>query len=194
NPEQPKERTPTMSSTAMPYTGGNIKKSGEPGKMFDIPFDGFNSRKSGPSTGPPSRIKSRAGTASHSGPTSNATARASYSNSGLVHSTGFSTTTLVKNSNSGPLNKHGEPINESSGPQPSGVTRVTRRNSGPLTRVLPTTGLITSRSISSGPLDSSGEPRKLSGVLNSMGSVKGHCSSIIHNQVMTTLSQANPSS
>ena len=38
--EQPKERTPTMTSTAMPYTGGDIKKSGELGKMFDIPVDG----------------------------------------------------------------------------------------------------------------------------------------------------------
>ena len=34
--EQPKERAPTMTSTVMPYTGGDIKKSGELGKMFDI--------------------------------------------------------------------------------------------------------------------------------------------------------------
>lgn len=37
-PEQPKERQPTMASRAVPYTGGDIKKSGELGKMFDIPL------------------------------------------------------------------------------------------------------------------------------------------------------------
>ncbi|KAL6996103.1 hypothetical protein U1Q18_006242 [Sarracenia purpurea var. burkii] len=188
-PEQPKERTPTMSSTAMPYTGGDIKKSGELGKMFDIPFDGSKSRKSGPLTGPPSRTGSFAGAASHSGPISNAAARASYSTSGPVQSAGFSSTTPVKKSNSGPLNKHGEPIKKSSGPQPGGVTQVTRQNSGPLTPVLPATGLITSGPISSGPINSSGGPRKLSGVLDSMGSVKVHGSSVIHNQAVTTLSQ-----
>lgn len=57
-PEQPKERTPTMSSVAMPYTGGDIKKSGELGKMFDIPVDGSKSRKSGPISGAPSRTGS----------------------------------------------------------------------------------------------------------------------------------------
>ncbi|XP_021730814.1 uncharacterized membrane protein At1g16860-like [Chenopodium quinoa] len=33
---QPKERPPTMAARAVPYTGGDIKKSGELGKMFDI--------------------------------------------------------------------------------------------------------------------------------------------------------------
>ncbi|KNA25592.1 hypothetical protein SOVF_005190 [Spinacia oleracea] len=32
----PKERPPTMAARAVPYTGGDIKKSGELGKMFDI--------------------------------------------------------------------------------------------------------------------------------------------------------------
>ncbi|XP_065878855.1 uncharacterized membrane protein At1g16860 [Euphorbia lathyris] len=36
-PEQFKEKQPTMASRAVPYTGGDIKKSGELGKMFDIP-------------------------------------------------------------------------------------------------------------------------------------------------------------
>ncbi|MCL7051458.1 hypothetical protein MKW94_021320 [Papaver nudicaule] len=36
-PEQSKERQPTMGSRAVPYTGGDVKKSGELGKMFDIP-------------------------------------------------------------------------------------------------------------------------------------------------------------
>ncbi|KAH9749747.1 ubiquitin-specific protease family C19-related protein [Citrus sinensis] len=35
-PEQLKERQPTMASRAVPYTGGDVKKSGELGKMFDI--------------------------------------------------------------------------------------------------------------------------------------------------------------
>lgn len=36
-PEQQKERQPTIVSRAIPYTGGDVKKSGELGKMFDIP-------------------------------------------------------------------------------------------------------------------------------------------------------------
>ncbi|MBA0623407.1 hypothetical protein Godav_008875 [Gossypium davidsonii] len=36
-PEQLKERQPSMPLRAVPYTGGNVKKSGELGKMFDIP-------------------------------------------------------------------------------------------------------------------------------------------------------------
>ncbi|KAF7840572.1 putative membrane protein [Senna tora] len=36
-PEQVKERPPTMASRAVPYTGGDPKKSGELAKMFDIP-------------------------------------------------------------------------------------------------------------------------------------------------------------
>ncbi|EEF43793.1 uncharacterized membrane protein At1g16860 [Ricinus communis] len=34
---QLKEKPPTMASRSVPYTGGDIKKSGELGKMFDIP-------------------------------------------------------------------------------------------------------------------------------------------------------------
>ncbi|GMQ07809.1 hypothetical protein CsSME_00051849 [Camellia sinensis var. sinensis] len=187
-PEQPKERAPTMSSTAMPYTGGDIKKSGELGKMFDIPMEG-KSRKSGPISGPPSRTGSFAGAASHSGPISNAAARASYSTPGPVSSAGLSGSASVKKSNSGPLNKHGEPIKKSSGPQSGGVTPVARQNSGPQHPVLPATGLITSGPISSGPLNSSGAPRKVSDPLDSTGSFKVHGSSIAHNQAVTTLSQ-----
>ncbi|CAL0301130.1 unnamed protein product [Lupinus luteus] len=36
-PEQPKERQPTMSSRSAPYTGGDPTKSGELGKMLEIP-------------------------------------------------------------------------------------------------------------------------------------------------------------
>ncbi|KAK1306179.1 putative membrane protein [Acorus calamus] len=34
--KQPKEKGPTMASRAVPYTGGDVKKSGDLGKMFDI--------------------------------------------------------------------------------------------------------------------------------------------------------------
>ena len=34
--EQPKDRPPTMAARAVPYTGGDIKNSGELGRMFDI--------------------------------------------------------------------------------------------------------------------------------------------------------------
>nr|KYP53878.1 putative membrane protein At1g16860 family [Cajanus cajan] len=147
-PEQPKEKTPTMSSVAMPYTGGDIKKSGELGKMFDIPMDGSKSRKSGPLNNAPSRTGSFAAS--------------------------------MKKTNSGPLNKHGEPVKKSSGPQSGGVTR---QNSGPIPPVLPTTGLITS-----GPLNSSGAPRKVSGPLDSTGSLKSYSSFVAHNPAVTTLS------
>ena len=183
-PEQPKERTPTMSSTAMPYTGGDIKKSGELGKMFDIPMDGSKSRKSG-QLNSTSRTASFGGAATHSGPiTASAAARAGYT-SGPV-SSGMSGSSSLKKSNSGPLNKHGDPVKKTSGPQSGGVTR---QNSGPIPPVLPATGLITSGPISSGPLNSSGAPRKVSGPLESMGSVKIHGSSVAHNPSVTTLSQ-----
>ncbi|KAK6942021.1 hypothetical protein RJ641_027398 [Dillenia turbinata] len=184
-PEQPKERLPTMSSTAMPYTGGDIKKSGELGKMFDIPVDGSRSRKSGPINNAPSRTGSFGGAASHSGPIMpNAVNRgASASSAGMTASAS------VKKSNSGPLNKHGDPIKKSSGPQSGGATSVSRQNSGPLAPVLPATGLITSGPISSGPLNSSGAPRKASGPLDSMGSVKLHSAAIVNNTAVTNLSQ-----
>ncbi|XP_061354365.1 uncharacterized membrane protein At1g16860-like [Gastrolobium bilobum] len=184
-PEQPKERTPTMSSTAVPYTGGDIKKSGELGKMFVIPVDGSKSRKSGPITGAPSRTGSFGGAGSHSGPIQpNAAARAGYTTSGPM-----SGSTSMKKSNSGPLNKHGEPVKKSSGPQSGGVTPIGRQNSGNLTPVLPTTGLITSGPISSGPLNSSGAPRKVSGPLEAMGSMKLQGSAAVLNQAVTVLSQ-----
>ncbi|KAL0441264.1 UNVERIFIED_CONTAM: putative membrane protein [Sesamum radiatum] len=190
HPEQPKERTPTMSSVAMPYTGGDIKRSGELGKMFDIPLDGSKSRKSGPITGSTSRSGSFAGAASHSGPINpNAAARSSYSTSGPVSSMGVAGSASMKKSNSGPLNKHGEPIKRSSGPQSGGVTPVARQNSGPIPPVLPTTGLITSGPITSGPLNSSGAPRKVSGPLDSSGPIKAHGSSVSNNQAVTTLGQ-----
>uniref|UniRef100_A0A8R7V7W2 Uncharacterized protein n=1 Tax=Triticum urartu TaxID=4572 RepID=A0A8R7V7W2_TRIUA len=63
-PEQPKEKAPVVCSAAMPYTGGDIKKSGELGKMFDLHAE--KSRKSGPlaavpGTGGSARAKSNSG-------------------------------------------------------------------------------------------------------------------------------------
>ncbi|XP_074269465.1 putative membrane protein At1g16860 [Silene latifolia] len=177
--EQAKERVPTMSSAAMPYIGGDIKKSGELGKMFDIPVDGSRSRKSGPINNAPTRTGSFGGAASQSGPIGqNSTSRV---NSGSVGGTGSAS---LKKSNSGPLNKHGEPVKKSSGPQGT-----SRQNSGPLAPVLPATGLITSGPISSGPLNSSGAPRKPSGPQDSTVPMKHHTSSIVHNQAVTKLSQ-----
>lgn len=39
-PEQHKERVPTVAACAVPFTGGDVKKSGELGRMFDIPTSG----------------------------------------------------------------------------------------------------------------------------------------------------------
>ncbi|KAF5202424.1 Ubiquitin-specific protease family c19-related protein [Thalictrum thalictroides] len=192
-----KEKPPTISSTAVVYTGGDIKKSGELGKMFDIPVDGSKSRKSGPLGNAPSRTGSFGGAASLSGQSMpNAAARSSYSTSGPVSSAGIPGSVNYvtggsnrQKSNSGPLNRHGDPIKKSSGPQSGGVTPVVRQNSGPLPPMLPATGLITSGPITSGPLNSSGAPRKVSGPLDSMGSVKLHSASLVHNQAVTHLSQ-----
>lgn len=185
-PEQPKEKPVTMSSTAMPYTGGDIKKSGELGKMFDIHGEYSKSRKSGPITSAPSR------TGSFGGANSNSTGRASYSSGPVgsgVPGSGTGGGSIRQKSNSGPLNRHGESIKKSSGPQSGCVTPMARQNSGPLAPMLPTTGLITSGPISSGPLNSSGAPRKVSGPLDSTGSLKLHSTSIVHNQAVTNLSQ-----
>ncbi|TXG69506.1 hypothetical protein EZV62_004441 [Acer yangbiense] len=184
-PEQPKEKTPTMTSVAMPYTGGDIKKSGELGKMFDIHMDGSKSRKSGPITGAPSRTGSFGVATSHSGSIPNAAGRAGYV-SGPMTSGGMAGSASMKKTNSGPLNKHGEPLKKSSGPQSGGVTR---QNSGPIPPNLPATGLITSGPITSGPLNSSGVSRKVSGSFDTSGSVKLQSSSIAQNQAVTTISQ-----
>ncbi|CAL9060771.1 unnamed protein product [Musa banksii] len=187
-PEQPKEKPPVICSTAMPYTGGDIKKSGELGKMFDLHVE--KSRKSGPLSNTPSRNRSFGGAASHSGPIMpNGPGQSSYAapGSGSSFVTGGSGR---QKSNSGPL-RHGDSVKKSSGPQSGGVTPMARQNSGPLPPVLPTTGLITSGPISSGPLNSSGAPRKVSGSLDSTKSMKPHSTSIVHNQAVTNLTQEN---
>lgn len=56
-PEQLKERQPTIGARAVPYTGGDVKKSGELGKMFDIPVVDHSSTLP-PSMKPPTRPSS----------------------------------------------------------------------------------------------------------------------------------------
>lgn len=191
-PEQAKEKSPTMSSTAVPYTGGDVKKSGELGKMFEAHVENSKSRKSGPINAP-ARSGSFAGATAHSGQMPNPNVRSSYP-SGPVPSAAIpgSGSTMVtggsKRSRSGPLNKHGEPIKKSSGPQSGSVTPMVRQNSGPLPPMLPTTGLIISGPVSSGPLYSSGVSRKISGSLDSTGPAKMHNTS--QNQAVTNLSHA----
>ncbi|KAI3772126.1 hypothetical protein L6452_03301 [Arctium lappa] len=176
-PEQPKERAPTMSSTAVPYTGGDIKKSGELGKMFDVDHASSRPRKSGPIANAPLRTGSFGGGSSHTNQASSNSANRMGSSGG-----GVPGSTSMKKTSSGPLNKHGEPIRKSSGPQGGGMP-TSRHNSGPLPPVLPTTGLITS-----GPLNSSGAPRKASGPADSTGSAKSR-SAMAKNQAITRLSQ-----
>ncbi|KAH9322266.1 hypothetical protein KI387_016905, partial [Taxus chinensis] len=189
-PEQYKERQPTMTSTAMPYTGGDIKKSGELGKMFDIPIDNSKLKKSGPVANAPVRTGSFGGAASHSGPLPhNAATRAGFPKSGPISSSAVpGTASARQKSNSGPLNRNGDSVRKTSGPLSGGVTPLVRQTSGPLTPSLPATGLITSGPISSGPLNSSGAPRKVSGPLDAATSGKLHSVSMGNSQVVTNLS------
>ncbi|KAM0036708.1 putative membrane protein [Helianthus debilis subsp. tardiflorus] len=185
-PEPPKEKAPTMFSAAVPYTGGDIKKSGELGKMFDGP------RKSGQLTSGPLRTGSMSsGNTSHSGQLSSHSHSHSHSHSMNRMSSLSSSVTgssSTKKSTSGPLNKHGEPIRKSYASQGQGLTSSSRQNSGPLPG-LPATGLITSGPILSGPLNSSGAPRKSSGPLDSSAFIKSRTSSMVKNQAVTHLSQ-----
>ena len=186
-PEQPKEKPIIVGSGVVPYTGGDIKKSGELGKMFDIPVDsGSKSRKSGQLANPPSRTGSFGGAASHSGPINSSSNGGRFLSGPVSSGAGPGSGQSRQKSNSGPLNKHGDPIKKSSGPQ---STPMARQNSGPQAPVIPATGLITSGPISSGPLTSSGLPRKFSGPLDSTGSAKALNSSVSLNQAVTNLSQ-----
>ncbi|XVE51034.1 hypothetical protein DITRI_Ditri02bG0006000 [Diplodiscus trichospermus] len=105
-PEQLKERQPTMSARAVPYTGGDIKKSGELGKMFDIPVLEHSS-----SSGPPSHPNSNPNSKQQQ---PSRISSSSQPNSGSVRS----------GSNSGPMRKSSGPMSL----QPTGLI-----TSGPLT-------------------------------------------------------------
>ncbi|EPS62355.1 hypothetical protein M569_12434, partial [Genlisea aurea] len=107
--QQPKDRQPTMGSRAAPYTGGNVKKSGELGKMYGIDVSSSDHQNHGPP--PPPKLPSRHNSGSaRSGP-----------NSGPIG---------LKTSGSGPLNKKSS-SSSFSGPmtpiQPTGLI-----TSGPL--------------------------------------------------------------
>ncbi|XP_024010188.1 uncharacterized membrane protein At1g16860 [Eutrema salsugineum] len=122
--EQTKEqRPPTMAARAMPYTGGDIKKSGELGRMFDISVDD-------PTTfqGPPSIF---VGGLARPPPPRVSSASSSNPNSGSVRS----------GPQSGPIRKSSGPLSQL---QPTGLI-----TSGPLN----SSGPITSGSRRSGPLD-----------------------------------------
>eukprot|EP01018_Ginkgo_biloba_P020063 Gb_22203 [translate_table: standard] len=168
-PEQYKERQPTMTSTAMPYTGGDIKKSGEIGKMLNIPVETTKTKKSGTMVSPNPPSKNRSFGVSNSGPiSSGAGARPACSSS-------------CQKSNSGPLSRTGDSV---------------KKTSGPLSPSIPATGLITSGPITSGPLNSSRKAagpmtsaRKSSGPLDSgSASIKLQSVSVANNQSVTNLS------
>ncbi|KAI6704107.1 hypothetical protein NL676_013243 [Syzygium grande] len=117
-PEQLKERAPTMASRAVPYTGGDIKRSGELGKMFDIPASSGE--------GPPSLKHSRPSTSSQH-------------NSGSVRSGPNSGPVPKSGANSGPVKKTSGPITPlaptgliTSGPIGSGPLGSGRARSGQL--------------------------------------------------------------
>ncbi|XP_022950850.1 uncharacterized membrane protein At1g16860-like isoform X2 [Cucurbita moschata] len=108
-PEQLKERPPTMGSRAVPYTGGDVKKSGELAKMFDLHL--VDSPTSGH---PPSKSSRPSSSSQH--------------NSGSVRS-GPNSGPVTKHSNSGPISK------KSSGPislPPTGLITSGPLGSGPL--------------------------------------------------------------
>ncbi|XVF27976.1 hypothetical protein REPUB_Repub14bG0155800 [Reevesia pubescens] len=112
-PEQLKERQPTISSRAVPYTGGDVKKSGELGKMFDIPVLDHSS-----SSAPPSNPNSN----SNSKQQSQLLQPSRVSSSSLPNSG-----SMRSGSNSGPIRK-------SSGPmplQPTGLITSGPLSSGP---------------------------------------------------------------
>ncbi|MFS8026435.1 putative membrane protein [Helianthus anomalus] len=146
--------------------------------MFDVDNISSRQRKPGPIANAPLRT-GLFGNSSNSNQTS--------SNSGnRMGSLGAGPgSSSMKKASSDPLNKHGEPIRKSSGPQSGGMPS-SRNNSGPqsgVTPVLPTTGLITSR-----PLNSSGQLRRRSGSTNATGPGKSQTAKV-KNQAVTHLRQ-----
>ncbi|KFK32204.1 hypothetical protein AALP_AA6G210700 [Arabis alpina] len=105
--EQPKEKPPTMAARSMPYTGGDIKNSGELGRMFDISVSDPTSFQAPPSifVGGAAKQPPRVLTSASS---------SSNPNSGSVRS----------GSQSGPIRKSSGPLSQL---QPTGLI-----TSGPL--------------------------------------------------------------
>ncbi|PPR95824.1 hypothetical protein GOBAR_AA24828 [Gossypium barbadense] len=113
-PEQLKERQPLMPLRAVPYTGGNVKKSGELGKMFDIPVLDHS-----PSSAPPSN------------PNSNPNSKQQPQ---LLQPSRFSSSSSQPNSGSMRSGSNSGPIRKSSGTmplQPTGLITSGPLSSGP---------------------------------------------------------------
>eukprot|EP00249_Psilotum_nudum_P011132 c22981_g2_i1 orf=409-1890(-) len=194
-PDQYKERQPTMTSGVMPYTGGDVKKSGELGKMFDIPVEAPKLKKSSSAVGAVSKAGSFRSASSNSGPLTGNKSGPQSSLSGPLTGTGGGGT--GQGSHSGPLSRSGDQAGmmqaksgvtganiKTSGPLSSGGTSgMVRQNSGSQAPNLPATGLITS-----GPLSSSGAPRKHSGPIEMGVPGKFVGGSLGSNQGVTKLS------
>ncbi|KAK6149698.1 hypothetical protein DH2020_017223 [Rehmannia glutinosa] len=114
--QQLKERQPTMASRAVPYTGGDVKRSGELGRMYGVDLSSGDHHHHPPSVGPP-KLPSRAPSTSQH-------------NSGSARSGPNSGQMGPKTTNSGPMSKKSS-SSSFSGPmtpiQPTGLI-----TSGPL--------------------------------------------------------------
>ncbi|KAH7315874.1 hypothetical protein KP509_21G069000 [Ceratopteris richardii] len=205
-PDKQKDKPHVMTSTAMPYTGGDIKKSGELGKMFDIPVEAPRFKKSGPIHGGAPSAGPYIPATSYSGPLNSngyPAGRSSVPNVGPPTSQAGGRSRQA--ARSGPIFKNGEPassknaftyqrgLSSGSNPRNSGplsgggaAPGMVRQNSGPLTPNLPATGLITSGPITSGPLSSS---KKLSGSVET-GTLAAKFSGNANNQAINVLSNA----
>lgn len=111
-PEQAKERQPTMASRAVPYTGGDVKKSGELGKMYGIDSSGGHHQ---------GQFVSK--------PLSRAPSSSQQLNGGAARSRPNSGQQGHKSSTSGPIPKKSASF---SGPAPIQPTGLITSNSGPL--------------------------------------------------------------
>eukprot|EP00249_Psilotum_nudum_P011131 c22981_g1_i1 orf=443-2011(-) len=167
-PDQYKERQPTMSSTVMPYTGGDVKRSGELGKMFDIPVEAPKLKKSSSAVGVATKAGSFRSASSNSGPlNANNPPRSTYSTSGPLNSagapwqtsnmpasqssisgplTGMGVGGTRQGSHSGPLSRNGDPTGAR-----TGVTGVSLKTSGPLSSTGGTPGVARQNSGSQAP-------------------------------------------
>lgn len=118
-PEQPKERLPTMSSRSVPYTGGDPKKSGELGKMLDIP--GLDPKSSHPSSSSTHNSGGQARSRPNSGPIGR------NSGSGQIGRNSGSGNMSRKSTGSGPIALQPTGL-ITSGPVGSGPINVSRRS------------------------------------------------------------------
>ncbi|KAL2632480.1 hypothetical protein R1flu_003959 [Riccia fluitans] len=129
-PDQQRDKGPTMGVPQMPYTGGDVKKSGELGKMFDIPVERIV----------PAKLK-RSGT--FTAPAKTSSYGASSSHSGPLLSNGNSPLTFgpPSSASAGPAKQPLKPVSNQvskSGPLTGGAFTSSRQspNSGPLTKSL----------------------------------------------------------